>query len=426
MNDKYFHESPFAAKGFYNFETSAQLPRHRWYFFKEGFSPPLVKEAINSVAGSRNRELNILDPFCGCGTTPLTSSQLLHKCTGIEVNPFLAFISKVKTTPRKWRRSVYAANLLKIIRLSSIERISSLENYSTFSERDGLDKWLFNREVLRKFTSILHAIEEISPVYRNAFVLSAIVAAFDCSNVKRDGKALRYKKDWKLQRYSGNDVINKFRKQALMIIDDAETFAIQSLYRPRIINADSRIALSWIKDDSIDLVVTSPPYLNSFDYSDIYRPELFLCNYINNNKELTKLRLKTIRSHVQVAWPKKTSVESHLLIPIIQRLNNCKNLWNPRIPLMVRAYFDDLNKVIKKLSNKLRRRGEAWIVVSTSAYGGVHIPVDLIIAELGNDAGLRLEGIHRLRDLRTSGQQFRQLNTKLPPLRESLIILTKN
>ena len=426
MNDKYFHDSPFAAKGFYNFETSAQLPRHRWYYFKEGFSPSLVKEAISSVAGSKNRELNILDPFCGCGTTPLTSSQLRHHCIGIEVNPFLAFISKVKATPRRWRRSVYASILLKIIHLSSIERSSPLESFSTFSEREGLDKWLFNREVLRKFTSIMYAIEKISPAHKNAFVLAAVVAAFDCSNVKRDGKALRYKKDWKQRRYSGSDVINKFKQHALMIIDDVEKFPIKNINKPLIINADSRKALSWFEDNSIDMVITSPPYLNSFDYSDIYRPELFLCNYVNDNRELATIRLRTIRSHVQVAWPKETSIECHLLTPFLQKLNECDILWDSRIPLMVKAYFDDLNQVIRGIAQKLRRRGQAWIVVSTSAYGGVHIPVDLILAELANDAGLTLEGIHRLRDLRTSGQQFRQLKTKRPPLRESLIIVTKN
>lgn len=426
MNDKYFHESQFTDKGFCNFETSAQLPRHRWYYFKEGFSASLVNEAINTVMNSRSRELCILDPFCGSGTTLLTSSLLGHNCTGIEVNPFLAFVSKVKATPRKWRRSNFIASLSEIIRLSGLEeQTSPLEGFSTFSERDDLEKWLFNKDVLRKFTSIMWAIKKVSPSYHNAFILAAIVAAFECSNVKRDGKALRYKKNWKQRKYTSCDVLDKFREHALFMIDDVEKFPIQMKSQPNIINDDSRKALKDLEKESFDLVVTSPPYLNSFDYSDVYRPELFLGNYVCDNKELTRIRLSTIRSHVQVDWPRQTSIECDLLTPILQRLNEVDNFWNSRIPLMVKAYFDDLNQVIHGIAQKLRKQGQLWSVVSTSSYGGVHIPVDLILAEIANDNGFILEGIYRLRDLRTSGQQWRKLNTKRPPLRESLIILTK-
>jgi DNA modification methylase len=425
INDKYFHESPFAARGFHNFDTSAQLPRHRWYYFKEGFSAALVEEAIKSVSDAQERKIVVLDPFCGSGTTPLATSLLGHHCTGIEVNPFLAFVSRVKSTPRKWQRPGFVENLDEIISLSETELISPLESFSTFGEREGLTKWLFNRDVLRKFASLVGAIDAATPAHHEAFTLAAIVSAFDCSNAKRDGKGLRYKPNWQQRKYSGNDVLDSFKKHALVMIDDVEKFPIDVRNEPRIINADSRKALGDLKKDSVDLVVTSPPYLNSFDYSDVYRPELFLGSYVSDNKGLTKIRLNTIRSHVQVDWPRETSVECSLLTPILQKLDEADNLWNLRIPLMVKAYFDDLNQVIKNVALKLKRQGQIWMVVSTSAYGGVHIPVDLIIAELANDAGFTLEGIHRLRDLRASGQQWKQFNTKRLPLRESLIILTK-
>lgn len=422
---KYIHESPFAAKGFYNFDTSAELPRHRWYYFKEGFSAALIKEAINGVTDHRGRRITILDPFCGSGTTPLTGALLGHDCRGIEVNPFLAFVSRVKSLPRKWQRAEFLKNLDRIMELSNIEKTSPLESFSTFGKKEGLDKWLFNRGVLRKFASLMNAIDEATPAHHEAFALAAIVAAFNCSNAKRDGKGLRYKPNWKERKYSGNDVVSSFKEHALLIIDDVEKYPVDARNQPSIINADARKAIGALEEDSIDLVVTSPPYLNSFDYSDVYRPELFLGNYVSDNKGLTRIRLNTIRSHVQVDWPRETSIECNLLAPILQELEQADNLWNSRIPLMVKAYFDDLNQVIKGIAPKLKRKGQIWMVVSTSAYGGVHIPVDLIIAELANDAGFALEGIHRLRDLRTSGQQWKRLNTKRPPLREALIILTK-
>jgi len=92
---------------------------------------------------------------------------------------------------------------------------------------------------------------------------------------------------------------------------------------------------------------------------------------------------------------------------------------------MIQAYFDDLATILGGVKIRMRKGGQIWLVVSTSAYAGVHIPVDLIIAELGHELGLRLKGVHCLRYLRTSSQQYTQLQTNKAPLRESLIILQK-
>ena len=72
----------------------------------------------------------------------------------------------------------------------------------------------------------------------------------------------------------------------------------------------------------------------------------------------------------------------------------------------------------------MRRGGQVWLVVSTSAYGGVHIPVDLIVADAANQAGFDLEGVYKLRHLRAAGQQWKQFKIVAPPLRESLVILS--
>lgn len=73
----------------------------------------------------------------------------------------------------------------------------------------------------------------------------------------------------------------------------------------------------------------------------------------------------------------------------------------------------------------LKPEAEAWIVVSTSAYAGIQIPVDLILADLGAMTGFELKGVYVLRSLRAAGQQQRKFGTAGLPLRESLIILKR-
>ena len=57
-----------------NFSNNMNIPRHRWYEFKEGFGYTLVERAIVETRAIRNKKnLTVLDPFSGSGTTPLTA-----------------------------------------------------------------------------------------------------------------------------------------------------------------------------------------------------------------------------------------------------------------------------------------------------------------------------------------------------------------
>jgi hypothetical protein len=130
--------------GYSNSEDTTNLPRHRWYYYKEGFSPNLVEKAIQHVGVSKD-EL-IIDPFNGSGTTTLTSSLLGHNSIGIEVNPFTSFLSDAKVK----NADLAELNKLESSLLKSVNKgtLSPLLKFSTFSEKQTLDKWLFNDSIL--------------------------------------------------------------------------------------------------------------------------------------------------------------------------------------------------------------------------------------------------------------------------------------
>src|ERR1041385_4548629 len=70
------------------------LPRHRWYFVKEGFSPMLVEQAIRTDGVEADEVL--LDPFSGSGTVPLAGALAGLRPHAFELNPFLRFLSATK------------------------------------------------------------------------------------------------------------------------------------------------------------------------------------------------------------------------------------------------------------------------------------------------------------------------------------------
>lgn len=403
-------------------QNSITLPRHRWYLIKEAFSPDIVKAAIKE-SESVSTDI-IIDPFCGSGTVPLTTSLDGYTSVGIEVNPFLAFVARAKLL---WIKPNTIEKLSKIVLAKAeIGKLSNMEGYSTFSEKPDTEKWLFNTEVLRSFEGGWAATSGLYSPARDLIRLALIGAAMDCCNAVRDGKCLRYRKDWQEKKFNRWNFITALTDHINDMKEDLEISRSQ-ITNTYIYNGDSRDLLLPTILPNFNLCITSPPYLNSFDYSDIYRPELFLGKFVKNNKDLMVVRLQTIRSHVQASWkgPKNKEYGFSYKEAMKELAKHEDDLWDIRIPLMIQAYFEDMDLILRRLRAIAQSNATVWIIVSTSAYCGVEIPVDLIIADIGIKAGWYLREVGVLRYLRTSGQNWNRWSQEergKPRLRESVVV----
>lgn len=407
--------------GYSNYENTTVMPRHRWYYYKEGFSPNLVKQAIEQTELVKG-DL-VIDPFNGSGTTTLTSSLMGFNSIGIEVNPFTSFLSEAKI------RNVYTDELKNIKNnlIKSVEKgvTSPLLGYSTFSKTKILNKWLFNDAVLNAFEGGWQHSNNI-PGYnsRKLIRLALISSAMQNCNAKRDGKCLRYRDSWSDNKFNKNSFIESLLVNLSNIEEDIEKSPI--LTKSIILKGDSRNILntSDIIHD-FKLCITSPPYLNTFDYTDIYRPELFLGKFINSPKQLYDLRLETVRSHVQAMWSKPTQNDFGILYQqTMKHINeNTENLMHKNIPIMIQAYFEDMLNILKLLKNKAAKDAQIWFVVSNSAYAGHEVPVDLIIGDIASKAGWFLKEIGILRYLKKRTTKY---SNNITQLRESVIILSNS
>lgn len=406
-----------------NFTNNMDIPRHRWYEFKEGFGHTLVERAIADTRVIRKKKnLTVLDPFSGSGTTPLTALQNNCNAIGLEVNPFMNFIGETKSTPLNNDKSFYESELKEILNNPQIEIESILENISTFTSNGQNEKWLFNKSVLRGFEALNKHIDTVDD--QDLFRLALYTSVMQCCNAKKDGKCLRYKKGWDTLGYSSIELRNEFERNAVQIINDMAINPLREGNR-NFINKDSRKAMTELSNQSIDLIVFSPPYLNSFDYSDIYRPELFLGGYVKNNSELRLIRKETLRSHVQYKWEKCDKSQSIWAQNIANQIRENKELlWNKDIPEMIDSYFYDMEQIFKEAYRIAEPHAQLWFVIATSAYAGIEVPVDLILADIATRQGWNLKNVNALRKLRTSSQCSSEDIRKIR-LRESLIICEK-
>jgi len=405
--------------GVSNAVDTKDLPRHRWYYYKEGFSPTLVKTAIERYNLHTNNI--IIDPFNGSGTVTLTAAENNIPSIGMEVNPFTSFVAstKAKNTHLKKLTELFERTLKRI----EASNVSELEKYSTFSELSGKEKWLFNLDVLRAFSGGLKFLEDKKSNAKNILKLALLSSIMKNSNAKKDGKCLRYKTNWQNLNYNKSTFIETFKKEYYLIQEDIKNVKIK--INPEIYTIDSRKGINEI-NKKFDLAITSPPYLNTFDYTDIYRPELLLGRFIKDSYSLYRLRINTVRSHIQAKWnlPNVNGIECILLKDIYQRLNSKKEkLMDSKIPLMILAYFEDMKIVFQQLAMKANKNAHLWIVVANSAYANEEIPVDLVLTDIAAKNGWKLQEIGVLREIRKRKTKYSPDITKL---RESIIILEKN
>lgn len=399
-------------------------PRHRWYPIKESFSADLIADSVKALQHDNKRSIYAIEPFSGSGTAPVQYALAGVPSLACEINPFLAFVSRAKTL-QVTQKDLDSASELVIKGLLKPQKLP-LEGYSTFCEGNGNKKWLFNREVLRAFAGGWNATKELTHEQRELCRLSLIRATMDNCNAAPDGKCLRYKRIESFNSFTSDSVVEKFKEYIKMIRLDVERAPIYNS-RPHIICSDVRQLLKKARKRKFDLCVTSPPYLNSFDYSDVYRPETFLAGLVSNNRDLMKIRLRTVRSHVQANWREPTKASFGAIYKkIFQELEQKREkLWSPRLLLMVQAYFEDIETLLEGLQRHANANAIVKIAVGTSAYAGVVIPVDLIIAEIAERLGWLLKDIQVVRRLRSSPQLWKHEDVEtVPELRESIILLT--
>lgn len=199
-----------------NFSANMEQPRHRWYEFKEGFSLTLVERAIRETKkDNKSTSFTVLDPFSGSGTSPLTALQSRCNAIGYEVNPFMSFVGKTKCQQRTKSIHDYTKELNRILVQRPFRLKSPLEGVSTFTGSGENGKWLFNLDVLRAYEALYQHISLSE--YKDFFLLALITSAMQCCNAKKDGKCLRYLKNWKALNYTGANLRDTFKANALQM-----------------------------------------------------------------------------------------------------------------------------------------------------------------------------------------------------------------
>jgi DNA modification methylase len=383
-----------------------ELPFQRWFKFKEAFSPTLIIDLLKKASGPVR---SCLDPFGGCGTTGVTCQFLGISPVLVEVNPFIADLAEAKLATYN---SLELLDEFHEVTSKASRRITptSKEYWSclpaTFCEPGVGGRYLFRRETLGRILAYREAIERLQDqTHARLFrvLLGSILVA--CSNAVVNGKGRKYRGKWELQQKRPEDVDRMFSYGFSRAIEDLGSYADRAERSYCVVRGS---CLAPAQDlPAVDACIFSPPYPNSFDYTDIYNMELWILGYLGNPNDNIRLRKATLRSHVQCTFDSRlVDIESALLRRTVGKLRRLRTkLWDPRIPEMVEGYFIDLAALLAKLRGTLRKNGSMFVVVGDSCYSGVPVRVADVLADIAEGCGYHIRQSTVLRQMRTSAQQ---------------------
>jgi hypothetical protein len=399
-------------------QPALQIPFQRWFKFKEAFSPQFILQCVHSLDRFPS---SCLDPFGGSGTTALTCQLLGVKPTTIEVNPFLADLitSKLHSYDLESLKRDYL-KVLEVSRTMAVDTASLLKEAPDTLVEPGRDsRWIYSRSAAHRILAIREAITLVASESHRALLLVVLGSILvPLSNVVVNGKGRKYRRGWETRQKFGVDVDRGFRDAFVAVYTDLARFSYETRTGFTVLRGDSRRLIGGC--EAVDLVIFSPPYPNSFDYTDIYNLELWMLGYLSCRDDNTALRNETVRSHVQVkrdfSAQELPSRELKRAYGLLCRLR--PDLWDNSIPEMVLAYFGDMQTILRQVRGKLKRGGRAFLAVGNSKYAGVVIDTAAVLTEMAPSVGFNSCRTEAIRSMRASAQQGGRHE-----LSESLIVL---
>lgn len=400
-----------------NFTESMSLPRHRWFPYKEGFSPSFVAGFLNKHV-SRASGI-VLDPFSGVGTTPIVAAQNKYQAVGFDVNPLAVFVAKAKSLQLGEKK---LEKFNQLIRKFSSDKLAGVAEAPDNNTVIGYYDPNFLESLLRvkHFIGSIHEEE-----FSNLFLLSYLSLLEEFSTHRKAGNGVKKK-----TRSTYSNDANPLQQVRDAMLQHLRTvlFDLSSSIPGSVkFELGSSIESETLHEiDRVSGIVTSPPYANCFDYSKIYMRELWLGGFFTSKEDLRSFRQNSIRSHVHATWEERHSEFSNPFVDdLVVGLLEPQNLWSRKIPSMLSGYFKDLGKFLSTIHEKLCDDAKLGFVVSNSFYGGIPVATDLLLAASAEMLGYKTVEIDVYRGMIPSSQQYRRIEDKYF-MRESMVLLSKS
>lgn len=434
--------NPAFDRSLVSFQANKSTPFYSWFKYKEGFSETLVTYLLQYL---KRQPGVLLDPFSGASSSLFAASNLGWQAKGIEVLPVGIYASKAR----------FIAQQVNIQELRSaidaMKQVNFLDYYTPAYEfrHIVITNGAFPEAEQRQLVGyIAYCHSQISDEKLRALLLFAAFCVLESiSYTRKDGQYLRW--DIRSGRSQGKKVFNKgyiypFREaiqeklgQILFdleinptqhsLFDNQDAAKVQGA-EPQLYEGSCLEILPTMEANSIDVVLTSPPYANRYDYTRTYALELVYlgcteedvkrlrqamlsCSVENKDKQSTlEIMYTSANRYLDFKRVDKVFQQQQALHEVLACLETYREqgqLNNLNIVKMVRNYFYEMCFVIFETARMLKPGGTIIMVNDNVRYAGEEVPVDLILSDMAESSGLNVRHIWTLeRGKGNSSQQM--------------------
>lgn len=379
------------------FDDNRKLPLHRWYPFVEGFSSDLVGQALDARSAKA-----VFDPFGGSGTTALTAAVRGVPSFFTEVNPFLGWVADVKVNQ--------VADFLNAELDPALVAKVKTSKSATKAQLAEHPLWLINQKRdfipeanLKALIGTLAQIDEMEDPLRQIAKLAVLTSILDSSNMIRRTD---------LRRRTGGDrqpgdIVEGMKCRLRAFSEDLSGLQGVRLARTQRVGSDAKGG--WSVPTKLELVVTSPPYLNGTNYCRNTKMELLAGGFMADEKSLGGLRDTSIMAGINNVSNRRDPKppEYDEVLETIQAVEGSN--YDQRIPKMVRGYFADMTDVIESVRKASGKGARFLLDIGDSRFGGIHIDTPRLLAVIAERQSWRLDETVQLRARRSyDGSSLRQ------------------
>ncbi|WP_372753780.1 DNA methyltransferase [Labilibaculum sp.] len=349
----------------------------------------------------KERPISVLDPFMGSGTTAVEATNLNCVVYGAEMDPFARLIAEVSSIRfSKVEKEELNEKFEQIIR--NWQQQIPIKKY--YPDLKNIEYW-FDDNV---FNDLLKLKSYIYENVANEKYLNFLKVAFaDC-----------IKPSSKMERQSTKPYISSKYEKKKKPVGESFEYSYNAHFNAISQcndNVESETRINWVGFDAtdfnsidqiIDLAITSPPYLNAFDYTQIIKIESAWVGTLVNSDidKLRKLQVGHAKRREQEIFEVVSKIFSQFYDQLLFSCPKTKKTSNLNVANNSLAYFNDIFKNLLSVYRALKDDGEYHMIIGDNVINSVSIPTHKIIAELAQEVGFKWDGYYKypIKDHRTS------------------------
>ncbi len=380
------------------FKHNRKRGRYGWLRLTPAYSLKIVQRYLTN-GGVPSR---VLDPFCGTGTTPLYAAYEGLEADALELNPFLVWFARAKT-------SVYDEYVVKELIEASDEIISRLDsNHAQLVAPPpikNIERW-WDESALIFLRGVKGGIEAYRREATSEDVIDLLYVCFcrtliKISNAAFNHQSVSFADNRQLSLFDEKDRYRAVFSRDVRFVADSARENPSTI--PSIVQGDARNVDDHIQS-KIDMVITSPPYPNRMSYIRELRPYMYWLGYLEKAREAGELDWEAIGGTWGIAtsrlsdWTRsEKGYYPDYLEDILRQIGNDENKNGEKMANYIARYFEDILQHFRSLVRVLSRGATVHYVVGNSTFYGVIVPVERLYKEIMELVGLSATDVEVVR-----------------------------